>query len=281
MHIRLMKDHDLGSACALSAAEGWNQTEMDWRFLFSGRQNVCLVAEEDGKIAGTATALVHPPGLAWIGMVLVDKQMRGKGIGRMLMADIISRLDHFESVKLDATPAGLPLYRKLGFIDEYNLYRMTNTTVSEITESGSGFTGKIDKTNIEYVLQYDRKIFGSDRSVLLGYLLDNNPGNAFAVFESGRAEAYIFGRAGVKFSYLGPACGANPDTVKRIIARALVSSHGKPMALDIPEDKHDMIKWLEGHGFQIQRSFTRMYLKSNKYPGETEFQYLISGPEFG
>lgn len=281
MNVRLMKDQDLVSACALSAAEGWNQTEMDWRFLFSGKQNVCLVSEEDGRITGTATALVHPPGLAWIGMVLVDKGMRGKGIGRMLMSDIINRLDYFESVKLDATPAGLPLYRNLGFIEEYNLYRMTNTAFSGIPESGSGFAEKIDKTNIEYVLQSDRKIFGSDRSMLLRYLLDNNPGNAFAVFNSGKTEAYILGRAGVKYSYIGPACGATPDTVKKIIEGVLLSNSGKPMALDIPEDKHGIIRWLESNGFQIQRSFTRMYLKSNKYPGETECQYLISGPEFG
>ncbi|NMC37656.1 MAG: GNAT family N-acetyltransferase [Bacteroidales bacterium] len=276
-----MKECDLVSACALSAAEGWNQTETDWRFLFSGKQNVCLVAEEDGQIAGTATALVHPPGLAWIGMVLVDKQMRGKGIGRMLMSDIINRLDHFQSLKLDATPAGLPLYRKLGFLDEYNLYRMTNPGFSGIPENSYGIAAKIDKTNIGYVLQSDMKIFGSDRSMLLSYLLNNNPGNAFAVFNSGKTEAYIFGRAGVKYSYIGPACGSGSDTVKKIIARVLVSNSGKAMALDIPEDKNDMILWLESCGFQIQRSFTRMYLKSNKYSGEPEFQYLISGPEFG
>jgi GNAT superfamily N-acetyltransferase len=276
-----MKEQDLVSACALSAAEGWNQTEMDWRFLFSGRQNVCLVAEEEGKIAGTATALVHPPGLAWIGMVLVDKQMRGKGIGRKLMSDIINRLDHIESVKLDATPAGLPLYRKLGFIEEYNLYRMTNTAFSGISENAQGFPEKIDKTNNAIVLQSDKKIFGSDRSILLSYLLENKPGNAFAVFNSGETVAYIFGRAGLKYSYIGPACGLTSDTVKQIIKKVLVSNSGKPMALDIHEDKHDLIGWLESNEFQIQRSFTRMYLKSNNYPGETECQYLISGPEFG
>lgn len=276
-----MQDRDLVSACGLSAAEGWNQTEMDWRFLISGRQNVCLVAEEDGKIAGTATALVHPPGLAWIGMVLVDKQMRGKGIGRMLMSHIINRLNHLESIKLDATPAGLPLYRKLGFIEEYNLYRMTNAAFTGISESSPGCAEKIDKANIASVLQSDRIIFGSDRSTLLNYLLENKPGNAFAVFNSGKTEAYIFGRTGMKYSYIGPACGVKSDPVKQIIEKVMVSNSGKPMALDIHEDKHDLIRWLESYGFEIQRSFTRMHLKGNNYPGEPECQYLISGPEFG
>jgi len=51
--------------------------------------------------------------------------------------------------------------------------------------------------------------------------------------------------------------------------------------MDVLQDKGELIKWLEHQGFEIQRPFTRMYLKSNCYSGEPGFQYLISGPEFG
>jgi hypothetical protein len=214
-------------------------------------------------------------------MVLVDKQMRGKGIGRMLMTDIINRLDHIESIKLDATPAGLPLYRKLGFNEEYSLYRMTNTSFSITPECNLDNCEKINKTNISNILQSDRVIFGSDRSVLLSYLLENKPESSYTISRNGKTEAYIFGRTGMKYSYLGPACGVTADAVKEIVAQVLFANSGGPMALDIHEDKNDFIRWLEGYGFQIQRSFTRMYLKSNKYPGKPELQYLISGPEFG
>jgi len=276
-----MREQDLAPACTLSVDEGWNQTENDWKFLQSGKDNVCLVAEENGKVAGTATALVHPPGLAWIGMVLVDRQMRGKGIGRMLMSEIIRRLDHCRSLKLDATPAGLPLYRRLGFVEEYILYRMTCSSLSEIPKRYSDFAVRIDETNVANVLQSDIRIFGTDRSMLLNYLMNNEPRRAFAVLNSGNAAGYIFGRAGVRYSYIGPACGTSVDQVIKLIAGILETHPGEPLALDILHDKHGLIKWLEHQGFAIQRSFTRMYLKSNCYSGEPDCQYLVSGPEFG
>ena len=53
-----------------------------------------------------------------------------------------------------------------------------------------------------------------------------------------------------------------------------------PVGLDVPEDREDLIKWLESVGFVKQRHFVRMYLNDNPFPG-TRNQYLISGPEFG
>jgi GNAT superfamily N-acetyltransferase len=124
-----MTADDLSQALALSTAEGWNQTEKDWRLLLENPANICIVAEKDNKVAGTATALVHSGKIAWIGMVIVDNSLRGQGAGKMLMTQIIGKLKHVESIKLDATPAGQPLYKSLGFIYEYTIFRMTNQSL--------------------------------------------------------------------------------------------------------------------------------------------------------
>ncbi|MBK8884959.1 MAG: GNAT family N-acetyltransferase [Bacteroidales bacterium] len=128
--IRQMMPEDLDQALDLSVTEGWNQTMKDWRLLLDNPLNVCIVAEKDNRVAGTATALNHGNRVAWIGMVLVDKLLRGQGAGKMLLESIIERLNDVPSVKLDATPAGEPLYRKLGFADEYKIFRMTCIIIS-------------------------------------------------------------------------------------------------------------------------------------------------------
>jgi hypothetical protein len=54
----------------------WNQTERDWRHFLTEAPDGALVAEEDGRVIGTAATLPYGP-FAWISMVLVDPAARG------------------------------------------------------------------------------------------------------------------------------------------------------------------------------------------------------------
>jgi len=277
-----MRADDLDQAFVLSLNEGWNQTIKDWKLLFENPENVCIVAEKDNRIAGTATALNHENKIAWIGMVLVDKSVRGQGAGKLLLENIIDRLQHIESVKLDATPAGEPLYRKLGFIAEHKIFRITADCLnysSEIVHSAEPV--KTDRDNLTEVTELDRKIFGADRYNLLMKLLSGNPGRAFYLKKDNNTEGYAFGRAGSRFNYIGPVCALTHESAKKLIIKALESLNDQNIAIDILEDKVDLINWLESIGFVKQRHFVRMYLRSNPYPGIVNNQYLISGPEFG
>ena len=277
-----MRAADLDQALGLSLNEGWNQTMNDWKFLFENPENVSIVAEKDNRVAGTATALNHENKIAWIGMVLVDKSLRGQGAGKMLLENIISRLKHVESVKLDATPAGEPLYRKLGFIAEHNIFRMTSDSLnysSAIVLSGE--SDNINQENLSEVVKLDRKIFGADRSYLLMNLLSGNPDRAFYLKKDNSPEGYAFGRAGSRFNYVGPVNALTQESARELILKSLKSLNDQKIAIDILEDKVDVISWLESIGFVKQRHFVRMYLKVNPYPGIVNNQYLISGPEFG
>jgi GNAT superfamily N-acetyltransferase len=280
--IRIMRPDDLNQAMNLSIAEGWNQTEKDWKLLLENKDNLCIVAEKDNRIAGTATVLNHGNKIAWIGMVLVDKSLRGMGAGNMLLNFLINNLKHTESVKLDATPAGEPLYRKLGFIAEYKIFRM-RCDVSDYT-SGKVYSSdvhKIDKEILPDLIELDFNTFGADRSYLLNNLLNNYPDKAFYINRGNKPEGYVFGRDGTRFSYMGPVIALSEDAAKALIIKALKSHTGQPVALDIPDHKEKLLRWLESLGFVNQRHFVRMYLQRNPYPGILKNQYLIGGPEFG
>jgi ribosomal protein S18 acetylase RimI-like enzyme len=280
--IRPMVINDLDQAMSLSIAEGWNQTEKDWRFFLENPLNICLVAEHDNKVAGTATALCYSNKVAWIGMVLVDKNLRGQGAGKMLLTNIIAALKHIESIKLDATPAGQPLYQNLGFIEEHKIYRMTSTCHDNfILNETENEPVHINRENLSDIIELDKGIFGTDRSNLLQTLLQNYPRKAFLLKRTGKLDGFIMGRDGARFNYTGPVFAHSSDSAKILIAKALESLKNQPVALDVLEDKEDLINWLESIGFVNQRYFVRMYLKSNPYAGIVKKQYLISGPELG
>jgi ribosomal protein S18 acetylase RimI-like enzyme len=280
--IRRMLKSDLKEAISLGFSEGWNQTEKDWMLMLDNPLNICIVAEHNNKIAGTATAFTYDKDIAWIGMVLVDKSLRGQGAGKMLLKYLIDNLQHIESVKLDATPAGQPLYANLGFIEEYKIFRMTNTSVKDFTPVPVlNETTKTEYQNLPEIIEKDKDAFGTDRSYLLNRLYKNFPQKAFIVKINQNVDGYIFGRDGARFHYIGPAYCSGTSIAISLISRTLQSLKDQSVALDVPEDKEELISWLESVGFVKQRHFVRMYLKSNRFKGLAEKQYLISGPEFG
>ena len=83
------------------------------------------MADTKVGVVGTAATISYNGGFAWIGMVLVDPEWRGKGIGTRLLEKAIEYLDGcgVPTMKLDATPQGQPLYEKLGFVCEFEIER--------------------------------------------------------------------------------------------------------------------------------------------------------------
>ena len=280
--IRPMSHGDLDPAFNLSRNEGWNQTVKDWSLLLNCPDSVCIVAEMDNKLVGTATALKYENRIAWIGMVLVDKSLRGLGAGKLLLKHILDRLQDVESVKLDATPAGEPLYRKLGFIGEHLIIRMTCEALNQITEKiDLHDPEQIKEENFQEVLKLDRAIFGADRSYLLMNLLNNFPAKAFYLKKGNNPDGFVLGRDGIKYHYIGPVCALSNISARHLMLKTLEYLNNQPVAVDVLEDKKDFILWLESIGFVKQRQFLRMYLNRNPYPGMIDTQYLISGPEYG
>ncbi len=280
--IRPMNPADISSAMALSYSEGWNQTENDWRMLLDNTSNICLVVESGKKVIGTATALNHSDKVAWIGMVLIDKEYRGQGAGRLIFDQILKKLENFESVKLDATPAGYPVYLKSGFRDEMTIYRMTNASCGTVSDvRGNSEPEMIMKKDLQGLIKYDEGIFGVNRAYILESIFNNYPLKSFMIRRNDSFAGYILGRDGVRYNYVGPVLARSDEDAIMLIRKALLSLSSKPAALDILGDKTELAEWLQSIGFTTQRSFVRMYYKSNRYCGIVKNQYLISGPELG
>jgi len=118
-----MSEADLAAADELRRLAGWNQKPRDWQRLLAFEPRGCFVALRNGAVVGTVTTTVYGTALAWIGMMLVHPEHRRTGIATRLMNRALEYLNHrkVSGVKLDATPAGQPVYEKLGFVPEWRL----------------------------------------------------------------------------------------------------------------------------------------------------------------
>src|SRR5262245_16037796 len=109
--IRLLTPEDIPAGLRLSRLSNWNQLEDDWRYFVHG-----YGFEKGGIVVGTVAYLPFGP-FTWLSMMLVDPAERRAGIGSQLMEAALADLEGV-CVRLDATPAGEPLYRHFGFVDE-------------------------------------------------------------------------------------------------------------------------------------------------------------------
>jgi hypothetical protein len=280
--IRTLNTDDIGGCLSLSSSVSWNQTENNWKLLVEDPLNICLGAVSQQGVIGTATAIIYENKVAWIGMVLVDKSFRGRGISKILLSDLLDQLGSIPAVKLDATPAGLPVYGKFGFMDEYTIYRMTRPGIPDfLGETQESFPVSIPPRALHDIIDLDCRIFGAKRDRLITSLVDENPDKGWMLEENGKVSGFALARPGRNYHQIGPVFTSRFEDARALISRALESLSGLPVVVDIPGSKVELIKWLKAMGFETQRSFVRMFLETNPLPGKPENQFLICGPEFG
>ena len=103
---------DLDAAHRLSLAVQWPHRREDWQFVLG--LGAGYVAVDGGRVVGTILYWKFGPRHASLGMVIVDPASQGRGIGRELMSLALRDLEG-RAILLNATPAGMPLYERLGF----------------------------------------------------------------------------------------------------------------------------------------------------------------------
>lgn len=282
VEIKKMTLGDVEDAMQLVLSEGWNQTKDDWDLLINGSQNICLVAKIEGKLVATATAMNYSNKVAWIGMVLVSKENRGKGMSKVLLNSLFEGLKSCQSIKLDATPAGQSVYEKVGFVDEYLIDRMVNTSFNnDLPKLNGQLARKIQEDDIPAIIEFDKQVFGVDRTQLIRTMVSKYPNKSWVLEQNNTITGFILGRKGNKYHQIGPLSADSLADAKILMTQVLENLKGQPIIIDVLDDKGECAEWLSSIGFVKQRDFSRMYKGDNLYYGNTLCQYLICGPEFG
>jgi len=293
---------DLRLGLRLSRQAGWNQLESDWRRFMNMQPDGCFVAELDGRPVGTTTTCIFES-VAWIAMVLVDEESRGRGVGKKLLKHSLDFLDgrKVKTVRLDATHLGRPLYEKLGFVPEYELVRFQGIAQSSITPGGSlkaaGFgdgggkaVPKRHKASpsdshlappelFADMIEFDRRVTGTNRAKMLSLLFAELPENARIQRLGDKIDGFVTMRPGANAVQIGP-CIASMNAGPALLSDALNRCAGKAVFVDMPTGNVHAMKIAESRGLEIQRRFTRM-CRGEKIKDNPKAIWAGSGPEKG
>jgi GNAT superfamily N-acetyltransferase len=267
--LRLLNSGHLAAAVELSASAGWNQTVEDWSMLIGLAPEGCFGIEAHGRLVSTTTVVCYGQRLAWIGMVLTNAEYRGRGFARRLLAKALHRADSMEveTVKLDATDQGRPLYEKMGFSPEQAVERWTYAG-----DSGSPRRATTT-TTIHYSNDLDREAFGTDRSALLGMLSKRGD-----IYES--SNGFLFSRDGRTTGYLGPCVASDGPAAQTLISGLIDASPKDRWSWDLFPANRDAVAIASKLGFVRQRCLTRM-TRGRPLLGRTDMVYAIAGFELG
>jgi GNAT superfamily N-acetyltransferase len=280
-----MRKTDIPAGLRLNELAGWNQTAADWHRFLDASPKGCFVAEFDGQVRGTTATISFENRFAWIAMVLVDAEYRGRGVGTRLLERAIAYLDDLRvpTIKLDATPQGLPIYQKLGFVAEYEIARwMLRRSPAETRNApGMPLRESLSQQCWESICKADRELFGADRSVLLKSLQDEAPDFATAIWRDGVLDGYAFARRGFFADHFGPAMASDAGATSKQLEGFLARSRREILIADCLQSNRVVGGLLKSRGFAYSRPLTRMYRGPNDYVGQPGLICAIAGPEFG
>ena len=278
-YLRPLRTEDLKAAMELSAEAGWNQTVQDWTFLLEDPQHISVAAVSGDRVIGTTVALNYAGQLAWIGMVLVNKAYRGKGVSKLLLQYIFENCK--AAMKLDATALGEPVYRKFGFFPEYTILRMVNTSTADISLHHVDLPRQALSRHFSAIISLDEMTLGIKREKLIAYYIQQYPLKAWVLEENSHPEGFVLGRDGYHYHHIGPIVAATTAQAILLLKQALAQLPGQPVVVDVPADKKEMIQILKELNFVEQRRFMRMYRNKNPFAGKVNRLFAIAGPEFG
>jgi GNAT superfamily N-acetyltransferase len=281
--LREMTGADLKAASGLSTLAGWNQTMADWQRLLSLEPHGCFVACIGDEVRGTVTTTSYRKRFGWIGMVLVHPEVRRCGMGSALLQRGINYLDSIgvETVRLDATPLGQPVYERAGFVVEYDLARYEGTVPDGTGFGGSNAIVPIEVDALPSIAAFDAQIFGADRSALLRALHESNPHGSAVCYRDGAIQGYALGRQGIRANYLGPWIASDVAVARQLAGSILHNWAGETVFVDVNLSNAAPLEAVNELRLRPQRQLIRMYKGPNTHPGRPDWLCGIAGPEVG
>ncbi|XVH33137.1 GNAT family N-acetyltransferase (plasmid) [Haloferacaceae archaeon DSL9] len=259
LEIRQLEADDLVDARRLSTQAGWNQTGADWRRLRTLCPDGCFAGTVDGTLVATTTVMTYGDS-SWIGMVLVDEAHRSNGYGSRLFERGLeyARIHGGDTVGLDATSLGEPIYRRYGFERAEPVFRWRG----QLRPSGKiGLSDGVhrsdglDSGEIESLGEFDRRHLGDDRRPLLRELVAERDVRVFRVRDSNTIGGYAIVRPGRSAWHIGPVV-ADPRAVGPLFRAVADAFEGREVIADAP-DRNGISK-LESIGLSRDRELVRM-----------------------
>jgi GNAT superfamily N-acetyltransferase len=262
--LRRLDRSDVAACVNLAVSQGWPAEERKWDLLLTVGQAYGADDGESGRLIGSVIATSFEPSLVVVGMLLVAPSHTNRGLGRLLMDEVITRAGG-RTVLLYSTPRGRPLYDDLGFrvVDAVGSYIGIYQGESHPESRVSRPFSPADAT---LVAALDDRAMGGDRSPIL----DRLPAFAqqMAVVDDSRGPVgYAAAWNNGDVVHIGPVV-AEGDPVAKALIHELAGQQPGRIRIDLSPRWAGIAASIEEHG--LRRQSIRPLMARGGLPGRRE-----------
>jgi len=255
-----MVESDLDFALGLANREGWDYDLADLRRLRRIFPAGCFLAEYGGAKAGWVAVSTYG-NLAWIGSLVVQDDLRGKGIGAALVDHAVryTRELGVKTVGLYSYRNSVGFYERMGFKHDCDFDR--------IQGMGRKISSKIITrcpSDLGELMEFDRRYFRADRRLLVEALHEDFP-DLFGCEKETDVVGYIAAKSFADgTAEIGPwVCDhRRVDVAEKLFTSELSQLPSRTITLTIPSENMETQRLASRYGFRIKQRVARMSIGS-------------------
>lgn len=274
--------YDVLGLVELSRSVGWDYDEYEIRTVMSsgkiyGHKNTV------GRIISSAAIIPYDTDLASIGMVIVNDEYRGIGLGKKATQKCIDSVSQNTSIMLISTEDGKPLYEKLGFItvDSVHKYLSDNYIPPKLFNNQQEITiEKYHENDINEIIELDSAAFGDRRSKLLFNRINQSKQCLVVRNLKGKIIGFGLSILGPQNLLIGPIVAPDVQTASLIIDELLINHQGK-LRIDVPSSNDELMLFLQERGFVKVSNPPIMIKNSKNMPYRNKELFAITAQIFG
>ncbi|MEN4831454.1 GNAT family N-acetyltransferase [Pantoea vagans] len=241
--IRAMTPDDIETCFTLTQVLKWPHRREDWQLALQLGEGT--VIEEQGKLIGSAVLWSWGDHAATVGLVIIDNQQQGRGLGKQLMLAQLEKVPDV-NVRLHATEMGKGLYEKLGFVSCGEIRQHQTravTTLPEVVIPAGLKLRPATAGDHDTLVTRDQQAHGMHRPALIEHLLRDCQ---TVILED--AQQQIQGFASLRrFGHgwaIGPVIAADFPMAQALVASLMQSLQGEFLRIDT-DAALPMAAWLE------------------------------------
>mgnify|MGYP006289824373 FL=1 len=280
VRFRVMKPTDSSFFLRLANMVGWGMTQQDFNRIVKFGSNDSFIAMDNGEQVGVVVTTIYG-NKGWIGNLIVLPEYRKRGIGSSLMLHAMNHLQEngVRAIRLDAVQEAIPLYRRLGFRDEYWSLRH----IGKAEKNNTMRTRLLSDRDLPAIYILDHMFFKAHRKPILDYTYSQNPELCWAAWEDSNIIGYIMAKDGLENIRIGPwICDPlRPDLAEELLHSVMNMRLGEKFWVGTPENNDEAARILEKNNFTNLPKSLRMCYGNCSHKENVEGIFGLGGPDKG